>query len=236
MLSFVVKKLLPTFAGAVMLASVAHAAPDVSDNDPLEPFNRTMFSFNRAVDSYLLRPVAYGYRYITPQGIRTRIGNASDNIFEPVNMLNAFLQGDFEQGVVSFWRFVLNTTVGIGGLHDVAGEAGLQRRSEDFGQTLATWGVGSGPYIVWPIIGPSNPRDTVGFIADIFTNPLTYYVERNDLYAIGAAQMVVTRERWLDPLDEVYESSLDPYVTFRSMYQQRRDAQINNHNRDRSRP
>ena len=236
MFSMIVKKALPTFAAALLFTGIATSAHAATDNDPLEPFNRAMFTFNRTVDRFLLRPVASGYRYITPQPIRNSIGNASDNIFEPVNMLNAFLQGDFNQGVVSFWRFVLNTTVGIGGLNDVATEAGLPRRTEDFGQTLAVWGVGSGPYIVWPLIGPSNPRDTVGFVADVFTNPITYYVERDDLYLIGAAQMVVLRERWLDQMDEIYDSSLDPYVTFRSMYQQRREAQITNRNRDRARP
>ncbi len=196
--------------------------------DPLEPFNRSMHSFNTALDKAVFRPVAKGYRYITPAGVRSRIGNISDNLKEPVNMLNAFLQGDFEQGMTSFWRFVLNTTVGIGGMNDVAATAGLQRRSEDFGQTLGSWGVGKGPYLVLPIFGPSNPRDAVGMVADWFTSPWNYTIDdTSDKIALGVAQGLVTRERLINPIDDMYDS-IDPYASFKSTYEQYRDAAVKN--------
>lgn len=246
-MSVSMKKLLPLVAGAILLASAAEAAPkkkavettpninaEVAVNDPLEPFNRGVFWFNQTFDRFVFRPVAKGYRYITPRPIRNSIGNATDNLFEPINMLNAFLQGDFTQGMTSFWRFVLNTTIGIGGLNDVAGEFGLKQRTEDFGQTLGKWGVGSGPYLMLPILGPSNVRDTVGMVADVYSHPLYYYLETDDALWLSAGRALVVRERLIDPIDDINATSLDPYVTFRSIYTQRRAAQIQNRNSDAS--
>lgn len=248
MMLSLVKKLAPCAAAVFIFtaaADAAHAKPrkakaaepatveTVGDNDPFEPFNRVMFGFNRGVDRFLLRPVAQGYRYITPRVVRTHIGHFTDNIYEPVNTVNALLQGDIQQGMVSFWRFVLNTTVGIVGINDVATEAGLPYRTEDFGQTLAVWGVGSGPYIVLPLIGPSSARDTVGTITDFYTNPIFYAIDdTEDALAISAGRAVVQRERYMEVIDDVYASSIDPYVTFRSIYEQRRKAQIANRHRD----
>lgn len=239
-----VKKLLPCIATLLAISSVPCAAnaaqhaintpryaADIQiENDPLEPFNRAMFDFNYTVDSYLLRPVAKGYRYITPEVVRTHVGNFTDNLYEPVNAVNALLQGDIQQGMTSFWRFVLNSTVGLAGLNDVATEAGLARRSEDFGQTLAVWGVDAGPYVVLPLLGPSNLRDTVGVVADFYTNPIFYYAvdDTGTSLAISAGRGIVQRERYLEALDDIYASSLDPYVSFRSIYAQRRKAQIAN--------
>jgi len=236
-MSMKLKTLLSLALGAALVATSAQAAPATPAKpapvtgaiyDPIEPVNRGIFWFNRQADYFVIRPVAYGYRYITPQAVRTRIGNASDNLYEPVNMLNAFLQGDFTQGMTTFWRFLLNTTVGLGGLHDVAAEAGLQRRTEDFGQTLGAWGLGEGPYLVLPILGPSNLRDTVGMIGDYYAYPPTYYLETDDQIYLALGQGLVKRERLLDPIDDVYESSLDPYASFRSIYTQHRQAQVAN--------
>lgn len=224
------KKLLP-LAVLLLAAACSTAGKEKTDanNDPLEPFNRGVFQFNQMVDRFLLRPVASGYRYITPQVVRTHIGNVSDNLFEPLTMVNSFLQGNFTGGMTSFWRFVINTTVGIGGINDVAASAGLTGHREDFGQTLGVWGVGSGPYIVLPILGPSSGRDTVGLVTDWFMDPVNYAVDDTwtSIY-IAAGQGMVERERLLDPIDDINASSLDPYATFRSIYQQRRAAQINN--------
>lgn len=199
--------------------------------DPLESYNRGMFAINRSIDTVLLRPVARGYRAITPDPIRSRIGNVSNNLFEPVSMINAFLQGDFTQGMTSFWRFTLNSTVGLAGMHDVASLAGLEPHSEDFGQTLAVWGVDSGPYIVLPIFGPSNLRDTSGKVADWAMDPFTYVLRDGSdwtLYGVRGGQAIVTRERLLDPIDDIYDASLDPYASFKSIYEQRREAEIKN--------
>lgn len=208
----------------MLTACATHTDP----GDPLESFNRGVYAFNTALDKAFFRPIAKGYRYITPPGIRSRIGNVSDNLREPVSMLNAFLQGDFDQGMVSFWRFIINSTIGIGGMNDVAASAGLKERREDFGQTLGVWGSGSGPYIVLPLLGPSNGRDVVGLVADWFSSPWTYYLEDSDRVWLAAGQGLVERERLINPIDDIYETSLDPYATFRSAYGQYRDAQIKN--------
>lgn len=212
------------------LATAAHAAPGKTggDSDPLEPMNRAVFAFNQGADKYVLRPVVVGYRTITTPGIRTHIGNVTDNLYEPVSAINSLLQGDVTQGVTSLWRFVINSTIGIAGINDVATEAGLEKRSEDFGQTLAVWGVNSGPYLVLPILGPSNLRDTGGVIADIYVNPLYYYVDDDAAIGLGVANGLVKRDRLSQTIDDINESSLDPYTTFRTMYEQHRRAQISN--------
>lgn len=226
------KKLAPL---AIALLALSACSTNNAD-DPLESYNRGMFAANEAVDTVLLRPVAQGYRYITPEGVRWRVRNVSDNLYEPVSMVNSILQGDLTQGIKTFWRFVINSTVGLGGMHDVAATAGLAPRREDLGQTLATWGVGSGPYIVLPILGPSNLRDTTGKIGDWFLDPMTYAVDdTGTMIAIRAGQGLVERERYLDPIDDIYASSLDPYASFKSIYEQRRDAEIRNLNSDKPR-
>ncbi len=227
------KRLVPLVAGALLLGACSTKNAD----DPLESYNRGMFQVNEAVDSVLLRPLAKGYRFITPDPIRSRIRNVSDNLGEPLSMMNAFLQGDFNQGMTNFWRFVINSTIGLGGMHDVAATAGLAPREETFSQTLAVWGVGSGPYIVLPIFGPSDLRGVVGKGVDWFTDPVNYALRQDGtdwtLYGVRAGQALVTRERFLDPIDDIYASSLDPYASFKSIYEQRRDAEINNRRSDK---
>lgn len=234
MKNVVSKKLLSL--AAVLLLATACSSTNTQD-DPLESYNRGMFKVNEGIDTVLFRPVAKGYRYITPNAIRWRLGNASDNLYEPVSMVNAFLQGDFTQGMTNFWRFMINTTVGLGGMHDVAATAGLKPRREDFGQTLAVWGVGSGPYIVLPILGPSNLRDTSGRVADWFIDPVNYAFRQDGtdwtLYGVRGGQALIERERLLDPIDDIYSSSLDPYASFKSIYEQRRDAEIKNRYSDK---
>ena len=225
MMTDVAKKILPLVAALALASACSTQNPE----DPLETYNRGMFKVNEGLDTVLFRPVAKGYRYITPTPIRTRIGNVSDNLYEPVSMVNAFLQGDFTQGMTNFWRFMINTTVGLGGMHDVAATAGLAPRREDFGQTLGAWGAGTGPYIVLPILGPSDLRDASGRVADWFIDPVNYAV--NDTWTnigIDAAQGLVQRERLLDPIDDIYASSLDPYASIRSIYLQRRAAEVSN--------
>lgn len=216
-------KIMPLVA-AMMLA--VGCSTQANDKDPLEGYNRLMFDVNHGLDTVLLKPVAQGYRYVAPEAIRTRLGNASDNLYEPVSMLNAFLQGNFDQGARNFFRFLINSSVGLGGMHDIASEAGIPSHYEDLGQTLAVWGVDAGPYIVLPLFGPSNARDTVGLIANIAATPTTYVNSTAVSVGISAGQIVVERERLLDPIDDIYATSLDPYASFRSVYEQRRDADI----------
>jgi phospholipid-binding lipoprotein MlaA len=228
----VTKKILPLLATLLAL-SACSTAPS---SDPLEGYNRGMFAVNRGIDTVLLRPLAKGYHYITPDPIRARIGNVSDNLYEPVSMINAFLQGDFTQGMTNFWRFLINSTIGLGGMHDVAATAGLAPRQEDFGQTLAVWGLGSGPYIVLPLLGPSNLRDTTGRVGDWFLDPVNYALRQDGtdwtLYGVRAGQALITRERYLDAIDDIYATSLDPYASFKSIYEQRRASEISNRRSD----
>lgn len=222
-------KRIPSFLAMAAMTVVLAACSGPAEKDEAQSLNRAIFDFNEVVDKILLKPVAQGYRFITPQPVRDRLGNVSNNLQEPVNMLNAFLQGDVQQGLGSFWRFLINSTVGLAGLHDVAKDAGLAYRAEDFGQTLAVWGVGEGGYVVLPIFGPSTTRDTFGLIVDIASNPFTY-IPRDDTASLGiaAGQGIIKREQLLDPIDDIYETSLDPYVSFRSIYLQRRANQISN--------
>lgn len=225
------KKTHSALAALLLSALTLTACDSTPEEDPLEGFNRGVYAFNEVVDKNVIGPVAKGYRYITPEPVRERIGNFSDNLREPVSMLNAFLQGDVEQGLTSFWRFAINSTIGLAGINDVASEAGLKERREDFGQTLGAYGAGNGPYIVLPILGPSNGRDVIGMVVDWFTNPVNYVVDDEwGQFGIAAGQALVERERLIDPIDDIYETSLDPYVTFRSVYYQHRNAQIKNAN------
>ena len=212
-----------------LLAACAEAAHD-DPQDPWESMNRSVFEFNQTTDKYVIGPVAHGYQYITPDGVRSRIGNVSDNLMEPLNMVNSFMQGDFQGGMVSFWRFVLNSTIGLAGMNDVAGSAGLKYHHEDFGQTLAVWGVGDGPYVVLPLLGPSNLRDTGGRVTDWVIDPVNWVVDDTwTEVGIAVGQGLVERDRLDGVISDVNETSLDPYVTFRSMYRQHRAAQIANH-------
>ncbi|MFM9889278.1 MAG: VacJ family lipoprotein [Rickettsiales bacterium] len=204
----------------------------VSINDPYESYNRYIFSFNQGADKYFLRPIASGYRYITPDPLRERLGHFSDNMNEPLSMVNSFFQGDFERGMKTFWRFMINSTFGIGGLNDVATSAGIPAQEEDFGQTLAVWGFSQGDYFVLPLFGPSTARDGVGIVGNWLTNPVSWALINEGFvqFGIGVGQAVIVRERFLDPIDDINDSSLDPYITYRSIYLQRRDAEIHNRN------
>jgi phospholipid-binding lipoprotein MlaA len=194
-------------------------------NDPIEGFNRAMFQFNYAVDRVILRPTVWVYKTVVPEFARTGISNVLDNWYEPVNTVNALLQGKFTVAANSFWRFVINSSLGILGFADVAGEAGLHQQKEDFGQTLGSWGVGSGPYLVLPIIGPSSVRDGSGMLVDIFTDPSTYLMTERDLWWRAGVRGFDARYRMDHLLDEIYQS-VDPYATMRSLYTQRRAALV----------
>ncbi|MFZ4125964.1 MAG: MlaA family lipoprotein [Rickettsiales bacterium] len=214
---------------AVMMSVALTGCATQNNEDPMESLNRGVFQFNEVVDGIVLKPVARSYRFITTPYMRDRVSGVAQNLGEPITVANALLQGDVNRSFIAFWRFMLNSTVGIGGMFDVASTAGLNYRSEDFGQTLGAWGVGSGPYVVLPILGPSNGRDIVGLVADYFTDPFHYAMEDNtDDFYYAAAKGIEKRERLLDPIDDIYESSIDPYVSLRSIYTQKRDAEIKN--------
>ena len=196
--------------------------------DPLEPVNRAVFRFNELLDKFLLRPLAVTYRKIVPEPGRRSINNALDNLSNPVSAVNSIFQGNFTKASDYSWRFVVNSTLGVGGLFDVAKVAGLYvKDSEDLGQTFGHYNMGPGFYLVLPVLGPSTFRDAVGRVGDGFMDPFNYvdsdayHITKNTLY--GFSQ----RERVLDITDDVYRSSFDPYATLRSLYTQNRVRQIN---------
>lgn len=196
------------------------------DADPLEPLNRVFFEFNRTVDTLLLRPVSAAYRGIVPEEGRTAVTHFLQNLYTPVTFANSVLQGDPENSFATLWRFLLNSTAGLFGLFDVATEVGLTNRTTDMGQTFALYGADTGPYFVIPLLGPSNVRDALGRLGDVFTFPPNYAEEWAIPLSIGAATAVDARSNNMDLLDDLYHSSIDPYATFRSAYTQRRAEQI----------
>jgi phospholipid-binding lipoprotein MlaA len=219
-------------------ASVA-AADDASDvYDPLESLNRGTFAINDIMDRIVMRPIAKGYRAVVPKPVRTGVRNFLRNLKSPVNAANQLLQGDVHGFATDVSRAAINTTIGIGGLIDVAKDTGLPYEQEDFGQTLAVWGVDSGPYLVLPILGPSNFRDTVGFAVDVYADPLRIYLDNTDQEAWNwvraGATAVDRREELLDTLDDLRKNSLDYYAALRSAYVQRRNALIHDEDPDKS--
>jgi phospholipid-binding lipoprotein MlaA len=203
-------------------------------NDPIEPWNRAMYDVHQAIDTVVLRPVAVGYRAVVPGPVRTGVANVLSNLRSPVILINDALQGETQRFGTTLGRFLLNTTLGVGGILDVAEDLGLPEHGEDFGQTFAVAGVEEGPYLFIPILGPSNPRDLLGYAADIAADPFTWLTFGNrDLaetlqYIRAGATVVSTRESLLDTLDDVQRTSLDPYATLRSAYRQRRAREIAN--------
>jgi phospholipid-binding lipoprotein MlaA len=202
------------------------SADDFSDEetwDPVEPFNRAMFTFNEKFDQWLLKPVARGYDVAMPKPIKSGIGNFFGNLMQPWVGINDLLQGKFSQSGSDFGRFFLNSTVGILGFIDVAREAGIEPREEDFGQTLAVWGVKEGPYFVWPIIGPRYLRDTFGWGVDWLSNPVSHVQPPAASWELWGVDAVDTRARLL-PAEKVLDQAAgeDRYTFIREAYRQRR--------------
>lgn len=202
--------------------------------DPLEGMNRAVFKGNDIADQAVLAPIARGYRAITPQLVRDGVRNFLRNLRSPINVANQILQGDIEGAAGDISRFAMNTTIGMGGLFDVAADTGLEYEREDFGQTLAVWGFDHGPYLVLPVFGPSSFRDATGLLVDILADPVRLYLHNTDQnewsYARFGATAVSRREELLDALDDLRKNSLDYYAAMRSAYMQHREAEINDNN------
>jgi phospholipid-binding lipoprotein MlaA len=222
--------LLGCCAGCAGRSSGAPAATDTDTvNDPGEPVNRAIFKANLAADHAVMRPVAQAYVDHVPQPVRQGVANVVQNLKEPAIAVNDLLQGHIGQAWQSVRRLAVNTTVGAGGIVDVAKKWGLPPHSADFGQTLAVWGVGEGPFVELPLLGPSNPRDALGTAVDLALNPLTFVGGAPATYASAAAtgaNMVDSRAQHLKDLDELERNSLDYYAELRSVYRQHRDAEI----------
>ncbi len=201
-------------------------------NDPLEPANRAIFFFNRGFDTLLLRPLAGFYGGLIPPPIREGVHNALANLQAPVILFNDLLQGETDRAWTTASRFAVNTTAGLGGLRDPATGMGYPRHEEDFGQTLATWGADEGPYLMLPLLGPSNSRDAVGIAVDFLVDPFNWWAHstgrRAVAYARGAMRAVDLRARNDAILADLERSSLDHYAALRSLYRQRRADEIRN--------
>jgi phospholipid-binding lipoprotein MlaA len=195
------------------------------DPDPLEPANRAFFVFNETLDKYLIKPIAETYVDVTPRGARTAVTNFFDNLRYLNVIMNSFLQGKFSQGVSDVGRFVVNSTLGLGGLFDVATGYGLARHDEDLGQTLAVWGAGQGAYLYLPVRGPNAVRDVPDLASSYFLNPLTY-VTGAVLFPVTALGIINTRANLLDETRIRDEAAVDSYSFTREAYIQRREYLI----------
>jgi phospholipid-binding lipoprotein MlaA len=199
-------------------------------NDPLEPMNRKILDFNLFLDRMLLKPVALGYRWVVPEFGRNRMRNFLDNLGEPVIFINDSLQGELSRAHTTFARFLFNTTFGVGGLWDQASKIGLEKQSGDFGQTLYSWGVPDGPYLVLPLLGPSNPRDAIGIAVDSYMDPFNYVAANNGSRNAGLYRWIATgideRSRNIESFDEIQKNAIDLYAQLRSLWRQHRAAEL----------
>lgn len=210
----------------LLLTGCASLPPGPRDpRDPWERFNRSMYAVNDALDRGVAKPVAKGYVKVLPQPIRKGIGNFFNNLAYASTTANSLLQGKFGQFANDAGRFVVNSTLGLGGLFDPATRFGLATHDEDLGQTLGYWGVPAGPYLMRPIWGPSSVRDTFGDLSDFYIDP-KYYVSSNFVkYGLVIQELVHDRAELLST-DQVIENAYDPYAFIRNAYLQRREYQV----------
>jgi phospholipid-binding lipoprotein MlaA len=208
------------------LSACATTATRAADpRDPFEPINRVSYAINDGLDRALLKPAARAYRAATPQFVQTGVSNVFGNAKYPVTLVNNALQGKFDAAANDTARFLLNTTLGLGGLFDPATAAGLDRNDEDFGQTFGVWGMGTGPYFVVPLFGPTTLRDGFGSLADDFAEPRSHLEDDSTRWSLWMFDKFETRVRLLDA-DALLERSGDPYAFVRSAYLQRREFQV----------
>jgi phospholipid-binding lipoprotein MlaA len=220
---------------AVTLGACAHRQPPQPDNDPWEPFNRKMFWFNEKLDQYALEPVARGWDYIMPDIVQLGLANFFDNTRFPIVFVNDVLQGKPRAAAESLARFQINTFLGGLGFVDLAAKFGLPPQLEDTGQTFGVWDIAPGPYLVLPIFGPSNPRDTLGLAGDFALGFYTYFVPFPYATVLASAIDILNwRSRRLDDIENAREAALDFYVFQRNAYIQYRWKLINDDSRSSS--
>ena len=234
---------LPLLAAAVMLAAMQTGCankppaddPDavaeyIQTNDPMEPTNRVFYAINDGLDTVILRPLAVAYKYVVPDVVRSHVHNVLSNLSAPVALFDDMMQAHPRRAGDSRRRLVVNSTVGVGGIFDVATGWGWPKHETDAGMTLAIWGLPEGPFLFLPVLGPSSPRDATGFVADVAMDPLSWVGQGAVVSASGWARYslsaISVRADLLVDLDKVKEQALDPYATIRSLYQQHRQSQI----------
>lgn len=215
---------------AVLLFCVLSGCASTGDyadtRDPFEGLNRSIYAFNEKLDDVLIAPLARGYKKVTPAPVDKGVTNFFNNLFDVTSAVNNLLQFKLQRAANDVGRLMVNTTLGIGGLFDVASNMNMQRYGEDFGQTLGVWGVGPGPYIVLPILGPSSGRGVVGKVGDWFTNPVTYIESERWRYGLIALEKLDTRADLLGASRVVEEAALDPYEFTKDVYFQKRQFDV----------
>lgn len=209
-------------AAALMLSAISPPALAADAADPWEGFNRTIFRFNETLDRYVTKPLAKGYQAVTPQAVDDAITRFFSNLSSPVTLVNQLLQGKPAAAAATTSRLIFNSTVGVGGLFDVAAKMGVKREKEDFGQTLAVWGVKPGPYLVLPLLGPSTVRDTAGRVGDIASDP-RFHMNDDFAMTLGFVDVVDVRADLLS-VEKVIEG--DRYNFIRDYYLQQREFAV----------
>lgn len=218
----------------LIISGCASVPGPKNEKDPLESYNRAMFAFNDAIDRNLVKPVAETYRDTMPQPVQTGVSNFFSNLDDIFVFLNDLLQFKLGQAVSDFSRLVWNSTVGLGGLIDVATPMGLPKHNEDLGQTLAVWGIGDGPYIVLPLLGPSTLRDTGGLLIESPHHPVNEIEDNETYWATLALMTIDKRAQLLGASKVVEEAALDRYVFIRDAYLQHRLSLIHDGNPPRT--
>jgi phospholipid-binding lipoprotein MlaA len=215
---------------ATNMSTYQNAEGELIVADPFEDVNRGVFAFNTVVDNALFKPVARGYRAAVPKPARTGVRNFLANLRNPISFANNLLQGDVSGAGVVLQRTAINTIFGLGGLIDVAAARGIHDDPEDFGQTLASWGVGTGPYLVVPFLGPATLRDGTGTIVDIVADPVNILAVNQEwpavLYTRAGLTLLDKREELLDVTDDLEKNSFDYYASMRSVYLQNRESLV----------
>ncbi|MEJ2576634.1 MAG: VacJ family lipoprotein [Gammaproteobacteria bacterium] len=210
-------------AGAIVLPGCASVDPEFRDpRDPFESFNRAMYRFNDGLDKAIVKPVARGYVAIVPTVVDKGVTNFFGNLDDIGSALNNFLQLKFNRAFSDVGRVMVNTTVGVLGFMDVASNLDLPKHDEDFGQTLGSWGIGPGPFIVLPIVGPSSGRDAIGEVVDWYTDPLTYLRDGGVAWGLKGLRLIDRRADLLAASRVFEQAALDPYVFIRDAYLQKR--------------
>ncbi len=211
--------------GCASTQSPSSRSDAAAENDPFEGVNRAILNFNFKLDDYVVEPAAKGYRAVVPSPVRQGFGNFFSNLWVPNTILNDLLQGKFSYAAQDFSRFFINSTIGVLGIFDVASRLDIPKHREDFGQTLAVWGVESGPYLVLPLLGPSNLRETVGLIPEYAGTDLVTSLDTPERWYATGLRLVNARERLLGTTD-VLDLQPDKYLFLREGYRQRRALQI----------
>lgn len=216
-----------SLSAAVTLSGCATTADEYRDpSDPLETFNRVMYRFNSDLDTAVMKPLARGYNAVVPAPVNRGVTNFFNNLDDVGSAVNNLLQLKLGRAVSDVGRVVINSTVGMAGLMDVASNMDLPKYGEDFGQTLGTWGIGTGPYLVLPVLGSSTVRDGVGVVAEWYLDPVTYIEDDSVRWSVRGLDVVDTRAELLNASRVLETAALDPYAFVRDAYLQRRQSLV----------